>query len=1667
MDTPLQNITLSNGSLPLTPDVLGNTAYSNIVTALNLTSGTEITNCTMSVPPSANLLMLAGTLPSFMGLGAASVNFYLFEVSNLLGETERHAIFVFTDLPAGFTPATLLKPFCGSSGAELSVLSTLNFAVNSDYLLYSTLAYDNAALYQNPAFPPSGDTGLPAAVQTFISGVKPELTEGYLFSADLTLQSSISLPVQQGAEPDVLELGSVLTAIGLGSLCTTGVAVTGQLSLSGTNPEINLWYAVGDALTASGIPLNPSISAVGVGFYLGSGVLQIPVLELQGSLTLASTPSEVTMSFQPYYNQLTASFTELPDFADLASHFTGTPLTSILGNFLPDGAIDALGLLEVVSIDTTIDCTSPSVETLNFSLVTEHPLALFDGIDLQPALIVRLSNPFQSFYTAEVDVVGKWFTKSSSLDTIMMFDKGETPDSDSLTFMANLSIGSGIDFLDIAENLFHRQISGLPTLDISDLEITAQRTGSGQTASDSLSIAIDVSSGWNLDGLDLGLEDVSLNIDFSKANPVANWELGEVSAQGTLEIGPVFFNLSADYDASDMSWTFTGGTVPDEQLNLGAFLTSITGALGIEEPADFLTPFNEVNIIGCYIQYQTSSTASSSWQLTVSTDFAGGSFFGGLGLDEIVLNFSRTGTATSFSFDATAPSPPTQGVGSLLSYLDSSLDINVTLPTALTASDIFLTGVSASYDSSSQNYNFIAYLNFGSNALVQLSIDIVSQTLNGVTTKNKYLGGSLVLNPGANQIVFDLAMITSGGASDMVATLQAQNGIDIDLGEIVNAIDSSVTGLNGLEIEIKNALFAHSGAVGNTPAKSIFAVDMGAEVNLSALGSLPIIGAEMASLASLDLGFQVIYAFGGDYQQSDLQIINQSLGNPSIRFPEQTIAQGKPVISTSVRVGSNNIIDTTVPVQPSPDNSGSLSPSGGNSVTTDNPGSTSTSTDQGGVTWFPLNKDFGPVHVNRLGLAFDKNNMAVNAYLDGGITAGPVSFDLLGLDVGIPLTGSGRFIPTFDLQGLGLNYQNGPLDIGGALFKQTTNGITEFDGFVTIRTEELQIGAIGSYAKMSDGDKSLFVYAVLGDPLGGPAFFFVTGLAAGFGYNRQLLPPAITDVQNFPLITEALSPAPQPQAGNLTGIHDYVDQQLQLLQKSVVPTSGEYFFAAGIRFTSFELIDGFLLGIVQFGNEFRIDLLGLANASMPPACTTDPLAEAQLAVIAHYVPSEGSVWVQGQLTSNSFILSSNCHLTGGFALACWTGGAYEGQFVTTIGGYAQNYQVPSYFPTVPQVGFNWQVNGNLGLKGGGYFALVPHALMAGGSLQAIWESGSVKAWFIMGADFLIEWKPFHYAADIYVELGAELTIHFFGTHHVTIDASADLEVWGPEFGGHAAITVKVIGIHFHFSIDFGASSSYPPPLKWEEFDASFLPADSTQWLGVNIQSGLVRTVTDLVPGEADPQQIWIVKSDELNIATNSVLPVKSVVFSLDGNPATPPDIPVMQTGIAPMDLQSIYSSEHGISITRITNANSAKEKLNASSEQLMLLPASKKVPVGMWGTKRTPDLNPQTNVLDAVSGFSIVPSVSCLPDPAAITVSRASLAYETEQLPGFDLSADTGSFAGTPSSWSDISTVLAGTASARQSAIAQLGYINFKENFNQPLTNYAPVQANLGTWSNQ
>jgi hypothetical protein len=361
--------------------------------------------------------------------------------------------------------------------------------------------------------------------------------------------------------------------------------------------------------------------------------------------------------------------------------------------------------------------------------------------------------------------------------------------------------------------------------------------------------------------------------------------------------------------------------------------------------------------------------------------------------------------------------------------------------------------------------------------------------------------------------------------------------------------------------------------------------------------------------------------------------------------------------------------------------------------------------------WYTVNKTLGPLSLQRVGAMYDKNTKYAWFMLDCGLNTAILSVGLEGLGIGLDITAPtdlSKIRPT--LTGLSIDFQSGPVEISGSMRKSGD----EYSGSALIKIEEISLAAFGSYRRLPDGQSSVFLYAVLNDPpLGGPAFFFVTGLAAGFGYNRGFTLPTLDNVTEFPLVKAA------------TGGGNDV-QLLHTMVEDFPAQTGSYWLAAGIKFTSFNQMESFALLTAEFGTRLRFALIGRSTISVPAsvegATSGDadskikPLAYAEIVVIASYTPADGVFKIEGKLTSASYLLVPECTLMGGFAFYLWS----DGDFVLTFGGYHPHFDRGSRYPLVDPLGLSFKVGSNLQITAKAYFALTPSAIMAGGRLDALW-----------------------------------------------------------------------------------------------------------------------------------------------------------------------------------------------------------------------------------------------------------------------------------------------------------------------------------------------------------
>jgi hypothetical protein len=175
----------------------------------------------------------------------------------------------------------------------------------------------------------------------------------------------------------------------------------------------------------------------------------------------------------------------------------------------------------------------------------------------------------------------------------------------------------------------------------------------------------------------------------------------------------------------------------------------------------------------------------------------------------------------------------------------------------------------------------------------------------------------------------------------------------------------------------------------------------------------------------------------------------------------------------------------------------------------------------------------------------------------------------------------------------------------------------------------------------------------------------------------------------------------------------------------------------------------------------------------------------------------------------------------------------------------------------------------------------------GGALEANWQSGDLRAWFDTSSDFLLSWKPFHYAAHIELSIGASYKLNLLLTSKtITVSLGVDLDLWGPAFAGRARVDLYVVS----FTISFGDSQPRLDPISWAEFKTSFLPHPKAAASGraslrgpgadppavfcdARVTGGLIRDLTRFKMSDADMD--WLIDAEDFEVTVWCVCPNRS------------------------------------------------------------------------------------------------------------------------------------------------------------------------------------------------
>lgn len=810
----------------------------------------------------------------------------------------------------------------------------------------------------------------------------------------------------------------------------------------------------------------------------------------------------------------------------------------------------------------------------------------------------------------------------------------------------------------------------------------------------------------------------------------------------------------------------------------------------------------------------------------------------------------------------------------------------------------------------------------------------------------KQISGSVTLNVSLSSILNDLGADYGEAASVLTLLAGGDQEADIVLGKLGAAYLTGASKVVQVGLIIKfgdnSCQFALLKGMGDKKG-FIVGVDLRSDKAVlpnnflsGLIGDISIgnLGVYYASEAFEDVSF-----LGGDAFQDATQITLETPPIAGRNFPKGV------KVSAEILIGGVNLLDKLEQYANADAPAASQNTRIDSTGDDDKPVNEAKETlSKGSTRWIEANKTIGPVSVRRVGLSYDAPRIGIK--LDASLELSVLTLSLEGLGLSYPID---KFTTKpkdiwenlkFHLDGAAVTFAEGPLTISGGLLKVKDVPL-QLDGALLIRTEMWTVSAVGSYADLN-GTPSFFAFAVLQKALGGPPFFFVTGLAFGFGVNRALKLPTINEVENFPLVKGAIDP-------NYLGEPLDLREVSQKLGEYIFPSEGNFWMAIGVKFTSFGQIDSFALLSVSFGTQFEIALLGLSKIRVPKP-PAEPIVYAELAMKAVFAPDSGLLSFEARLTENSYVLRKDFKLRGGFAFYSWFAGEHEGDFVVSLGGYHPRFQPPAHYPKPDLVEFHCKT-GDTTIQGYCYFALCPSAIMAGGGLSIVYQISGIKAWFIANADFLIQWKPLYYDIAIGVTVGVALHLKIvFVRVNLSVELSASVNLYGPPLGGKARISLYVIT----FTVEFGEARHIPPPLLWESEDAeksfakSFLPNPDVT--SVSIADGLLQEIKN------GDQTTRFVNPHRLVLSCRTLVPVTEASFNgekftrereEEKYKVTQPTIngQPTQLGVRPMGKSKLHSL---IEVTLVPNgdATKASDYLNQYIEVSL---TTKSVPLALWG----------------------------------------------------------------------------------------------------------------------
>ncbi|PRY74633.1 hypothetical protein CLV80_11615 [Yoonia maritima] len=1093
-------------------------------------------------------------------------------------------------------------------------------------------------------------------------------------------------------------------------------------------------------------------------------------------------------------------------FADLLSLAGDTSFASSL-----PAAISTLPSIDIDRLNVVFDSTADVIKEVSFKVQTAHAWTVlpnyfvveqvkldFDITDANvPADRKVIGEVYGAFNIATAPLFCR--IKNTATDQDWVIEAGLLPDQKlNLTSVASQLFDGVIEVPDTAPQIVFSKAN----LTVKPKDMTFELSAASTDE-------------WVL--IDNHLSIKSLSFDLSRT-PKTSTALAQSSEfdykgnfEGKLEIGGVTVTLSAALNAKADSGVDFKGTTDTHPIPFGTWISDFANLFGQVDLPDWLTGITLSNLAVTY------NTKSKNYTFTVT-----------------LKDTAEPGLAVVLTIGLTheAANTWTQVISAVLTYSEDGVDLKF----SLTFTNSTVKGVSTKTTRAVWSGKNPPGL---SDFLVLLGkkLDVASQfpqALNWDATLSKMIVDATEATGKPTKVhaagQFDLDV---GGNTDWSLYFAYTNDTTFD----AEKKDKTAVTLSVCEDEA-------GAAAPKTPLPYVFGVALGGPMdvsNLPLVGSIP--GIEQYNIDKL--GFYYTNATFPTksskltFSLPDLAKIEEKKSNftkaklngPKFNLlalfakDEDKSSTDSAVIEATALSGESFGSD---------DSDGSMSlgaPTAAPAQGTQSFAADQTTT-SAPIAWLDLNKTIGPVSLEKVGLSYstppkgEGGELGVfGVYFNGGFALAGLDLYLDGLGITFPLPKPGGTVKDpisqihFHLNGLFMSLEKPNLTIAGGFLNLPGDSL-DMLGQLSITAGPYGLDAYGAFSG-DLSDPSLFLFVHLMAPIGGPPSFFIDGVSGGFGVNRDFVLPTIDQLADYPLLPSGNS---IPSMTELSGISaaqklEKMQTALQNLATFFPQRKGQYWFAAGLDVTTYEMIKTTAILSVSIGNDLQLAVIGSSGMTLPVDVGGDPLAYIQINFLVSYSSANDRISILGEITPSSFILTKDIRLGGGFAFYVWTGGPHAGDFVLTIGGYSPFYQKPALYPDVPRLSLKAKID-ILTIEGEGYFALVPTALMAGIDIKATADLGPITAWFHASADFLIGWKPFTYQAHVGIVLGATFALDIgFVTIKMTIHVGVGLDVWGPDFGGRAVVDLSIIS----FAIDFGSSKQDAPTLNWQEF-INFLPS---------------------------------------------------------------------------------------------------------------------------------------------------------------------------------------------------------------------------------------------------